>query len=61
MTPTLATVDVAHRPYDPRQVSFDMADLLENVRATMVTISNLKPEVIKGSYIKQVGVQRRVY
>lgn len=36
------------------QVSFDRADLVENVRATMVAISNLKPEVIKGKYIAQV-------
>lgn len=36
------------------QVSFDITDLLENVRATMVAISNLKPEAIKGKYISQV-------
>lgn len=36
------------------QVSFDITDLLENVRATMVAISNLKPEVVKGKYISQV-------
>lgn len=37
-----------------RQVSFERSDLIENVRATMVAISNLKPEIIKGKYISQV-------
>ncbi|CAN0433701.1 unnamed protein product, partial [Ectocarpus sp. 12 AP-2014] len=36
------------------KVSFSRSDLIENVRATMVAISNLKPEVIKGKYISQV-------
>ncbi|CBN75281.1 conserved unknown protein [Ectocarpus siliculosus] len=36
------------------KVSFARSDLIENVRATMVAISNLKPEVIKGKYISQV-------
>lgn len=27
---------------------------MENMRATMVAISNLKPEVVKGKYISQV-------
>lgn len=37
------------------KVTFETSDLLENVRAAMVAISNLKPEVIKGKYISQVG------
>lgn len=37
-----------------RQVSFERSDLMENVRATMVAVSNLKPEVVKGKYISQV-------
>ncbi|CAM9531644.1 unnamed protein product, partial [Ascophyllum nodosum] len=36
------------------KVSFDRSDLVENVRAAMMAISNLKPEVIKGKYITQV-------
>lgn len=40
--------------YPNRQVSFERSDLMENMRATMVAISNLKPEVIKGKYITQV-------
>ncbi|CAM9570995.1 unnamed protein product [Scytosiphon promiscuus] len=36
------------------KVSFERSDLIENVRATMVAISNLKPEVVKGKYISQV-------
>ncbi|CAM9333694.1 unnamed protein product [Ectocarpus sp. 6 AP-2014] len=36
------------------KVSFARSDLIENVRATMVAVSNLKPEVIKGKYISQV-------
>ena len=35
-------------------MSFDRSDLVENVRAAMMAISNLKPEVIKGKYITQV-------
>lgn len=33
---------------------------MENVRATMVAISNLKPEVIKGKYISQVRASSRL-
>lgn len=42
----------------PDQVSFEVPDLLENVRATMVAVSNHKPEVVKGTYIKQVSSGR---
>ena len=49
-----AVVFAAFRFFD--KVSFERSDLIENVRAAMVAISNLKPEVIKGKYISQVRV-----
>ncbi|CAM9367995.1 unnamed protein product [Discosporangium mesarthrocarpum] len=41
------------------KVSFKREDLLENTKALMIAVSNLKPDTVKGKYIKQVGVHKR--